>query len=83
MHISSLVKSSKTIVSALQTLFTKAEIDDDFDPYERRPVNRDEISKLVALHYRKDDPRGYSDIERRDHDNLSALRDILYPTSAT
>jgi len=82
MHISSLVNTPKTIASALQSLFGKAEADSGNDPYERAPVRRDEISAILELHCRKDDARGYSKAERLEHDNLSALRDILYPSDA-
>ena len=82
MYIPSLVNTPKIIVAAWQSLFGKPEIDRGHDPYERTPVRRNEISELLAQHYRKDDPRGYSKMERRDHDNLTAMRDILYPSDA-
>lgn len=74
--------TKKAISGFWHSMVMPAEADRGYDPYEREPVKKSEISEMLALHYRSDDPRGYSKAERRDHDNLAALREILYPPRA-
>lgn len=82
MQMLKLSATKKAISGLWSSMASPVEVDRGFDPYEREPVKKSEISALLALHYRKDDPRGYSKAERREHDNLATLRDILYPPSA-
>lgn len=82
MQILNLSNARKAISGLWQSIANNPVSDGCYDPYERVPVNKSEISGMLALHYRNDDPHGYSKVERRDHDNLAALREILYPTSA-
>ncbi|MDB9838583.1 hypothetical protein OAC40_00475 [bacterium] len=82
MQVLSLKNTKKTVSALWNTVIGAKEVDRGYDPYERAPVRQSEISAMLALHYRKDDPQGFSKVERRDHDNLAALRDILYPSGA-
>lgn len=82
MQILNLMKTKKSVAALWHSIVSKDELNGEFDPYERVPVRQSEISEMLALHTRTDDALGYSKAERRDHENLSALRDILYPPSA-
>ncbi len=80
MQVLSLLNNKLSISALWHSVVGAAEIDRGYDPYEREPVRKSEISEMLSLHYRQDDPHGFSKAERRDHDNLAALRDVLYPS---
>ena len=82
MQVLNFMKTKNSVSALWQSLVGKAEVDRGFDPYEREPVLQSEISEMLASHYRQNDSESYSNAERRDHDNLSAIRSILYPPSA-
>ena len=82
MDVMSLKNTRNSISSLWRAVIGSQDIDRGYDQYERVPVRKSEISEMLALHYRTDDQRGYSKAERIDHDNLAALRDVLYPPSA-
>lgn len=81
MQMLNLSNTKKAISGLWHSVTMPADVDRGFDPYEREPVKKSEISEMLALHYRKDDARGFSKAERREYENLAALRDILYPPS--
>lgn len=82
MQFLTIIKSAKSVSARLKSLVSKPAVACDDDPYEREPLCQSEISDMLALYCRFDDPSGFSKGERRDHDNLAALRDILYPPTA-
>ncbi|MDG1377719.1 MAG: hypothetical protein P8P56_12055 [Yoonia sp.] len=82
MQMLNLSNTKKAISGLWHSVTMPTGVDRGYVPYEREPVKKSEISEMLALHYRKDDPRGYSQAERREYENLAALRDILYPPSA-
>lgn len=49
------------------------------DMLEITPHKMNDISAMVAPHFRIEDPAGFSDLERKDHENLATLRNCLYP----
>lgn len=77
-----MLNSAKKSVSTLwQSIVGSQEPDLGYDPTEREPVKRSEISAMFDLNFHTENPHGFSRNEQRDHDNLSTLRDILYPAN--
>ena len=62
-----------------QSLVGLRHADRGFDPYERTPVNRSDLSQTGTPDYRGEDRQSYSSGEASEHQALGTLRNILYP----
>lgn len=81
MQFLNLSKTRHTASAVWKSLVGTPESDLDYEPYERELVQRSEITAMFDLNYRTDNAQGYSPTEQREHDNLTTMRDILYPAN--